>query len=124
MILTLFACTPKQVSKEVPFKFHNHAHLTDPFSVELVSGEIIPVRYHDLIMAELTDSLYIVYYREGDKMTFPIHDIKSIRFDVIDSGSKRVQNLKIIGAAAGVIYLAISIAFLFALIALITAIFS
>jgi hypothetical protein len=124
VMLVLFACKPTQLATEIPFKYHNHAHLTDPFSIELVSGEIIPIRYHDLMLAELTDSLYIVYYREGDKMVFPIHEIKAVRFDVIDSGSKRRNTLKIIGATAGAVYVAVGIAMVFAMIALFTAIFS
>jgi len=122
LILTLFACSPTRVTPEVPFSYHNHAHLTDPFSIELVSGEIIPVRFHDLIMAELTDSLYVVYYRQGDKMIFPIREIKSVRFDVIDPGSKRRHTFKIIGAAAGAIYFVVSIVLAFAFIALLIAI--
>jgi hypothetical protein len=103
LLFIMNGCTVQQKIQKVPFSGYDPANRKDPFSVELKNGDIIPVRFHDVLMMEVNDSLFIVYYKTGENINFRINEIEAIRYDIIDQESKNIKTANTIGITAGVL---------------------
>lgn len=105
-IILTQGCTTTRSSKSLPFNSFDISTLDQPFSLQLISGEIVPVRFNDMLLAEINNNSYIIYYKSGETLSYPLAEIKSVRFDVIDKKSQREKEvnsvLTILGIAAAV----------------------